>query len=478
MKSLLRTGLRLVALALSVEVLVPVSAIGFSDSATASGVSQAKAPAASVRAVRITSDKDGPAVEITSSRPLTPAIQKLDGPPRLVIDLPNTSFFLARKRYASHDQQMSAVRVDQYQASPPITRVVVDLLKPIGYSWDINGNRLTVHLHAVTERASATLPPSVPSFTRDAQPSLIPVSAGSLGMLVQAGRRIATGSSVSAGSETALLRLARGGEVKVCPGTTVSVTSSQNGHDLLLGMSTGSLEAHYALDASADSVLTPDFRILLAGPGEFHYAISADSRGNTCVSALPGNTASAIVSELMGEGTYQVQSTEQVVFRSGRLKAVDTAAREDCGCAATAVPVLRASATVGPVVSDENLSAKMRVAQPGDDAKPGSHPASSEELSPSDRTPAELTLAASRPEAPLPASQPNDVHVQVEAPLVFNAATASSQPTLEAQLPPVVSSRLRDPLPATILAPAEAQASRSHHGFFGKIRGFFVSVFR
>jgi hypothetical protein len=477
MKSLLRTGLRLVALALSVEVLIPVSAMGFGDSATASGISQAKAPAAIVRAVRITSDKDGPAVEITSSRPLAPAIQKLDGPPRLVIDLPNTNFFLPRKRYASHDQQMSAVRVDQYQSTPPITRVVVDLLKAVGYSWDTNGNRLTVHLHPATDTASAAVPPSVPSFTRGMQPSLIPVSAGSLGMLVQAGRRIATGSSVSAGSETALLRLARGGEVKVCPGTTVSVTSSQNGHDLLLGMSTGSLEAHYALDASADSVLTPDFRILLAGPGEFHYAISADSRGNTCVSALPGNTASAIVSELMGEGTYQVQSTEQVVFRSGRLKAVDTVIPEDCGCAAPVIPVLRASATAGPLVSDENLSATMRLAQPRDEARSGTPPASPEELSASDQTSAELTLTASRPEAPLPPSQPNDIHVQVEAPLVFNAATASSQPTLEA-LPPAVNSRLLDQLPATVLAPAEVQASRPHHGFFGKIKGFFVSVFR
>src|SRR5580704_695290 len=433
-----------------------------------------------VRSVRVL---PGPAVEILSSRPLVPAISTLENPSRIVIDLPNTdlpsAFAAANKnRIESPSPEIRRVRIDQYQHAPLITRVVVDLVKPVGHTWDAAGNRLMVRLHPAEEVTAKA--PSVPAFTQGVQPVAVPLSPGSSGTLVLAGNQIAAGSSVTAGSETSVLRLERGGEVLVCPGTTVSVTGSQSGHAFMLGMNTGALETHYKLDTSADSILTPDFRILLAGPGEFHYAVSADSRGNTCVRALPGNTASVIVSELLGEGNYQVKPTEQIVFHSGRLNLVDAAVPASCGCPPPEIPVNLASGAPTAAVSDAKQPSSMDLARDG--SKPVTAPASAR--------PSGVTLpgeaAAPPPEtAALPPSKPNDVHVQVEAPFVFRAADmpVNHPPAPKpAPIPDAQSLPVRDlPRPATfeteVLPPAQSQAKQVHHGAFGKIKGFFSAIF-
>ncbi len=321
---------------------------------------QNRTPAAILRSVKVITDAEGPAIEIvtSSSQALNPTIESLESPPRLVIDLPNTRDHLPPKPLAGESSGISRVRINQFQESPPVTRVVVNLTQPVGYSTEGTGERLLVHLHPMAEaREKTPEPPSVSALTKGVQPVAVPVSSGNSGAVVEVGSRLAGDSSVTAGPDTTILKLARGGEVRVCPGTTLSVTTSQNGRDLMLGMSTGALEAHYTLNGSGDSVLTPDFRMMLAGPGELHYAISADTRGNTCVRALPGNAASVVVSELMGDGTYQVKPNEQIVFRSGRVNLIDAAVPNDCGCPPPAIPALRASAEPTPTVSEKDLAA-------------------------------------------------------------------------------------------------------------------------
>jgi hypothetical protein len=442
-----------------------------------------------VRSVRVVRQNDGPAVEILSNRPLVPTIQKLDGPPRLVIDLPDATLATSKKRLDFRSDEINSVRVDQFQNQPPITRVVIDLSHPIGYSWDAAGNRLMVRLHSEAQPAA---PPTVPSFSATPQPAVVPVVPGaSSGAVMLAGNRVAAGSSVTAGSDTALLHLARGGEVRVCPQTTVSVTPSANGHDLMLGMSTGALEAHYRLEASADSILTPDFRILLAGPGEFHYAIRVDPKGNTCIRALPGNTASLIVSELMGDGTYQVKPSDQILFHGGRLAAIDTSVGDACGCPAPPVPVMRAAAPLPDPIPEAKLPSNLRLAQPGEQFNPVPPPVSASDLPAGGPSPQQVTLAATGPEtAPLPPIKPEDVHVQVDAPFVFRA---SDPPPVKPapdprQLPvgPAPSAAWMTPSVAPPPSPLSsgpentelASGAAGHHGFFGKVKGFFAALFR
>jgi AMIN domain-containing protein len=462
-------------------------------------------PPAAVKSVKVVKDKvAGSAIEIVTSRPVPPALQTLPNPPRLVIDLPNANVALKQKEIAGKGEQFTNLHVDQFQASPPVTRVTVDLAEAKPYTWDAAGNRVTIRLKPPEDpKAKATPPPpaqpaTVSTLGSTTQPPVVPVASRPTGSAVIAGSRIGNGSSITASAETAVLHIARGGELHVCPGSTVSVTASKNTQDLMFGMSTGTLETHYHLEAASDAVLTPDFRMLLSGPGDFNYAISANSHGDTCVRALLGNTASLLVSELMGDRTYQVKPTEQVVFHEGRIDRVSNDVPFDCGCAAPPPPVMLASAEpVTQPVSEKNVPPNVQLPS-SSTAAPAARAVLDPMLPPLPNAsrPAVATIPSTQPgsvtsaraeTAPPPRTKPSDIHVQIEAPLVFRGGDRPKATTTTAanMPPPAPSAKPRSdptaPIPQPVPPPKpavqEQPKPKEHHGFFGRVKGFFSSVF-
>lgn len=436
-----------------------------------STTSAPKQGVAAIKSFRIVQEEAGQAVEILSTRPVVPSIQSISAPDRVVIDLPNARLETHSKRIKVEANHIAALRADQYQQNPPVTRVVVDLLGPRSYTWEAAGNRLVVHLGKSSDSPKSPVEaPSVASVTRTPPPVVTAVRAdGPLAISASDGSR---GSSFTAGADRTVLRLSSGGEVHVCPGTTVGVTPSRNQHNLLISMSDGALETHLVLDGSADSVITPDFRILFSGPGEFHYAVKSDNQGNTCVRALPGNANPAIVYELLGDRTYQVNANDHIVFHSGRLDRVDTAATAECGCAASHDAPLRASSELPEQTQNDGRPSTLK-----------------------DRSPSE-TASLENSQAPMgkptenspDSSAVKEVKVQIDAPLVFHA----TGPPPKAAVEEVGVQIYSDP---SVTVPVSAAPDSSGNGsqprggagsaakapkkgFFRRVGGAFASIFR
>jgi len=460
-------------------------AIVFAAIGACGAAAQAFGPPPTIRSIRIVHEGGAPAVEILSrGGQVFPDIQLLTSPPRLVIDIANSRMGPMANRIPVHQDNILAIRADQYQAKPPVTRIVLDLEAPYAYSWDGVGNRLMVRLKPAEdpEVAKRVAPKQqvVASVSLTPVAAVVPVVRGSGKIIAAAG--LAPGSSVSAGMDTAVLQMRSGGEVRICPHTTISVTPARNRRDIMFGMSTGAIEEHDSLSGSADSVITPDFRILFEGPGEFHFAISADAHGNTCVRGLKGNAGSAMVSEVVGDREYKVKPTQQAVFHLGQIDKVDTEVPLECGCPApppaqptqtateVAVATMPERATLGGNATAEAGAGKDSV---------GGVSASD----PVDDSAAPLTHG---PETrSLPGIKPDEMHVQVDAPLVFTArnraASVPAAPVDETRALPVQDSSVQPVhFDAIVEAPGQNRGTRTkaeHRGFFHRLKGVFRTIF-
>jgi type IV pilus assembly protein PilQ len=133
-----------------------------------------------IRDVTIARGKNGLQVEIAASQPITPKAIKLSNPDRIVLDVPN-SRPLQKKEHtiAVNSGDVKAIRVAQYAAQPPATRIVVDLTAAQEFEVASNGTHAVLTLKDAPVVAAAT-PSAAPIASASSAPQANPVAAAAV----------------------------------------------------------------------------------------------------------------------------------------------------------------------------------------------------------------------------------------------------------------------------------------------------------
>ncbi len=243
---------------------------------------------------------------------------------------------------------------------------------------------------------------------------------------------IAASGTVTSGSATTDVVLPRRGVLHVCASTTVKLAadSSVPAGDvpgLMMAMDQGAIEASFATGRNSDILLTPDFRILIGGPGAADVKVRLGQHGDTCVDNPGINAPYVLVTSVFDGSIYRVQPGQRVMFQHGSLQEVVDHEKEPCGC------------------------------------PPPPHPGSNEfPLAQS------AGFAPLAPPAPVPATH-GTAQAQVSEPLVYKSAEPAPQPAVQAAPTPAA---------AAGAAPvAKPPATKKKHGFFGRIGGFLRRIF-
>ena len=152
---------------------------------------------------------------------------------------------------------------------------------------------------------------------------------------------IAASGSVTSASETTRVILPRRGELRVCASTSIKLAADSSvptgeTPGLLMAMDHGAVEMSFAMSGAApnnaDMLLTPDFRILISGPGSADVKVRLGQQGDTCVDNSGANGPYVLVSSVFEGGAYRVQPGQRVMFQHGSLHEVVDQEKESCGC--------------------------------------------------------------------------------------------------------------------------------------------------
>jgi hypothetical protein len=182
---------------------------------------------------------------------------------------------------------------------------------------------------------------------------------------------ISNSGSVTAGDHPATITLPHRGNLRICATTKVNLTAdssvdagssdaqatspaSRAAPGLMMALGRGALEANFATGPNSDVILTPDFRILISGPGTAQVQVRLGLKGDTCVDNRGPNAPYVTVSSIFEGGAYRVQPEQRVMFQHGSLREVVDNEKESCGC-----PVEQPKTLLGnefPLAQSEGLA--------------------------------------------------------------------------------------------------------------------------
>lgn len=154
---------------------------------------------------------------------------------------------------------------------------------------------------------------------------------------------IATNGAITAGANTTEVTLPHRGVLRVCASSTIKLASDASVPKdevpgLMMVMDHGAMEASFATGRNSDVLLTPDFKILIGGPGAADVKVRLGQHGDTCVDNAGVNAPYVLVTSVFDGGVYRVQPGQRVMFQHGSLYAVVDQEKESCGCPAPVRP--------------------------------------------------------------------------------------------------------------------------------------------
>lgn len=147
----------------------------------------------------------------------------------------------------------------------------------------------------------------------------------------------ASGAVTAGGKANTDVALPQRGSLRVCASTTVKLAADRSvpaGElpGLLIALDHGAIETAITTGANADTVLTPDFRILIGGPGSTRVKIRLADHGDTCIDNPGAGAPYVLVTSVFDGSLYRVQPGQRVMLQHGSTHEVIDQEREPCGC--------------------------------------------------------------------------------------------------------------------------------------------------